>query len=75
MSYHRMVICQIKFNNKSQKINKNILWKLNESVLEHQRVNEGIIKLCETIPSLIERNKNQINGWYHIFINKVCNFL
>jgi hypothetical protein len=62
-------------NNKSTKINKNILWKLNESVLEHQHVNEGIIKLCETIPSLIEKNKNLKNGWYDIFINKVCNFL
>jgi len=75
MSDHRMVICQIKLNNKSTKINKNILWKLNESVLEHQHVNEGIIKLCETIPSLIEKNKNLKNGWYDIFINKVCNFL
>ena len=56
MSDHRMVICQIKLNNKPIKINRNILWKLNESVLEHQHVNEGIIKFCETIPSLIESN-------------------
>ena len=48
---------------------------MNESVLEHQHVNEGIIKLCETIPSLIESNKIIKNGWYDIFINKVCNFL
>ena len=75
MSDHRMVICQIKLNNKPIKINKNILWKLNESVLEHQHVNEGIIKLCETIPSLIESNKIIKNRWYDIFINKVCNFL
>jgi hypothetical protein len=75
MSDHRIVICQIKLNNKPIKINKNILWKLNESVLEHQHVNEGIIKLCETIPSLIESNKIIKNGWSDIFINKVCYFL
>ena len=75
MSDHRMVICQIKLNNKTKKINKNILWKLNESVLEHQNVNEGILELCEAIPSLMERNKNKKNGWYDLFINKVCNFL
>ena len=75
MSDHRMVICQIKLNNKPIKINRNILWKLNESVLEHQHVNEGIIKFCETIPSLIESNIIIKNGCYDIFINKVCNFL
>jgi hypothetical protein len=67
MSDHRMVICQIKLNNKTKKINKNILWKLNESVLEHQNVNEGILELCEAIPSLMERNKNKKNGWYDLF--------
>ena len=50
MSDHKMVICEIKLYNYVNKPQKNILWKLNESVLENENVNEGIIKLCKKIP-------------------------
>ena len=72
MSDHKMVICEIKLYNYVNKPQKNILWKLNESVLENENVNEGIIKLCKKIPDLINNNKSK---WYDVFINKVCNFL
>ena len=72
MSDHKMVICNLKINEKTQKINRNILWKLNESVLENEKVDEGIKKICKTIPDLIRRNNYK---WYDIFIHKICNLL
>ena len=72
MSDHKMIICQIKTNEKIEKINKNFLWKLNENILENKKVDDGIKNICKSIPDLIKRNKNKC---YDTFIQKICNFL
>ena len=67
-----MVICELNLATQEKIINKNILWKLNESVLDNEKINEGIIKLCKEKPDLKINCKNK---WYDCFIKKICNFL
>ena len=72
MSDHKMIICEITTNVRIEKKSKNILWKLNEKIMENEKVDEGIKSICKTIPEMIKRNKNK---WYDAFIQKICNFL
>ena len=72
MSDHKMIICEMTISDKAMKKNKNILWKLNEKILENEKVDDGIKDICKSIPDMIKRNKYK---WYDIFIQKICNFL
>jgi hypothetical protein len=67
-----MVICELNLDTQEKIINKNILWNLNESVLDNEKINEGMINLCKEIPDLKINCKNK---WYDCFIKKICNFL
>jgi hypothetical protein len=71
MRDHKMIICEMKTSDKPLKRNKNILWKLNEKILENEKVDDGIKNICKLIPDMIKRNKNK---WFDIFIQKICNF-
>lgn len=72
MSDHRMVVCELDLINKNLKKKKQNSWKLNESVLEFEDVNNKIIEFCYQIPKLIK--KHDI-GWYDKFIGYVVNYL
>lgn len=72
MSDHRMVTCELNFENTSQTNKFNNTWKLNESILEYQDVNEKVIDFCNQIPKFIKKFDV---GWYDKFINFIANYL
>jgi exonuclease III len=74
VSDHKFVLCEIDTKTGTTKKNNTNLWKLNESVLESERVHDGIIKICNSIPDLINENERR-NIWYDKFIFKITNFL
>ena len=72
MSDHRMITCELSFENTSPKNKPHNSWKLNESILEYDDVNEKIIDFCNQIPKFIRKFNI---GWYDKFINFVANYL
>ena len=75
MSDHCMVIANLdlkeQFSNKTC-FKKDNNWKLNETILDDESVDEGIILLCKRIPYF--KLKNSLN-WYEYFISEVIKFL
>ncbi|CAF1017144.1 unnamed protein product, partial [Brachionus calyciflorus] len=65
--FHCMNISLIKSRYK-----KSNEWKLNELILEEERVDSEIKKKCSFIPMLIRKHGNE---WYEFFINDVIKFL
>ena len=64
VSDHKLVLCEMTFNNCFKKRRKLNIWKLNESILEHDYIHNNVIDLCKKIP--INNNK---------FINNITNYL
>ena len=75
-SDHKLVISELNFGN-LHKIKKhtnsyNDTWKLNESVLDDEYVNQQIIEICKNISSLKVISQD---GWYELFIGKITKLL
>jgi hypothetical protein len=66
LSDHKLVVCKVQFNEKSEKKKKISLWKLNESILEYEYVHEKILAECKNIPTLIKIHKK--NGMMFLLI-------
>jgi endonuclease/exonuclease/phosphatase family metal-dependent hydrolase len=72
MSDHRMIVAEIDLNEKIKTKRIDTSWKLNESLLDYQDVNDKIIEFCNQIPRLIRKHGMV---WYDVFINFVISYL
>ena len=73
MSDHRMIKAKVCIKDKRVfKIKKQCLWKLNESILDEDNIDDGIKDLVQEIPSLKARFHSK---WYDHFISSVCLYL
>lgn len=75
MSDHHFIHANIiyslnKPNKKSPKKDNN--WKLNESILNDEMVEEGIVRICQKISDFKVKFEDK---WYEVFIYKVIKFL
>ena len=73
MSDHRMIRAELRIDSENRKKEKtDRLWKLNDSILELESVENGVKKIVKEIPSLKAKYKNK---WYDCFVKSVCEFL
>ena len=75
MSDHNMVVASIAYDEHQKHKSypkKDSSWKLNESVLDDEKVNEDIINLCTKIPDLKLRYDK---SWYEFFIKDIIKLL
>ena len=72
ISDHSLIVCKLKFKHNIH-VQTNYTyskdWKLNETVLENDRVHDAIIKLCNNIKNI------EVLDWYEIFIEKIIKLL
>ena len=75
MSDHRMVVTEVSssiHNNNNNRIRKKLgLWKLNESILQQDYIQNKVKNICTDIPLLIE---NYGYVWYDVFIEKITKY-
>ena len=51
VSDHKLVLCEMNLNNCVNKRVKLNIWKLNDSVLDHEYVHNSVIEPCKKIPA------------------------
>ena len=71
MSDHRMIVASVTTDKKITK-SKNSHWKLNESILNVERIHKKILGQCERIPLKI---KTHSENWYDVFIREIVKML
>ena len=73
MSDHNFIISEFTYKNEKKiKSKRNKNWKLNESILEENKVHLKIIDICNNIAKIKEKE----NGlWYENFIEKIIKLL
>ena len=71
MSDHRMIVASVTTDKKITK-KKTSHWKLNESILNVEKIHKKILTHCERIPQKIKLHNEQ---WYDFFIHDLVKML